>query len=361
MEWLALILLIPYIYYITAISLSLRKISVYKGSVASEVFISVVVACRNEERNLTPLLACIAGQDYSSERYELILVDDNSTDSTFKLASEFKGVKNIKVLRSSLHGKKGAVAEGVRASSGNLIVVTDADCIMSPGWLRTISSFWSSSRPALASGPVGLPREKGFFHRFQEIEFLSLQGITAGTAAAGNPVMCNGANMTFTKDAFLKSLADLHPELVSGDDIFLLQSIRSRSGKISWLESVDAVVTTGSSGTLKSYMKQRARWISKAGSYRDSYTKVIAFVTFVTILLELTLLVAGFLNPVFFLVFLAAFVLKSVPDIMILYNRMVFHKKKNLLRFFVPAQLIYPFYVLSVLIYWLFTRSEYTT
>lgn len=361
MEWLVLILLIPYICYITAISISLRKLRGYKESVTSEVFISIVVACRNEERNLPHLLSHIAGQDYSSNSYELILADDNSTDSTFKIASEFQGIKNIKVLKSSSRGKKMAVAEGVIASSGNIIVTTDADCTMNPGWLRTISSFWNSCKPDLVSAPVDLPRSKGFFQGFQEIEFLSLQGITAGSAAAGNPVMCNGANMIFTRDAFLKSSEDLHPELVSGDDIFLLQSIRSRSGKISWLESIDAMVTTGSSGTLKDYLKQRARWISKAGAYRDNYIKVLAIVTFVTILLQLTLLAAGFFNPVFFLVFLAVFVIKSVPDMLILYNRMIFHKKKNLLWFFVPAQLIYPFYVLSVVIFWFFTRSEYST
>ena len=359
MQWLLLILLIPYFYLLLRIFISLGKIEPQKPLSGSEIFLSVIVACKNEERNLPSLLSDIASQDYNCDKFELIVVDDNSDDSTFEIASEFKEIKNIKVLKNSASGKKTAIYEGVRACTGSIVITTDADCRMSRNWLKTISSAWSENNPDLIIGPVGLDGGKGFFQRFQELEFLSLQGVTAGTAAAGNPVMCNGANLSFTVNAYLKSFEDLHSELVSGDDIFLLHSIKKRSGKVLWLESEDAAITARPALTPLAFVRQRARWISKSGSYDDKYTKLLSIVTFVTILIQIFLLAAGVFSSLFLLIYIAGFILKSIPDFMVLHNRAVHNKRKNLLWFFLPGQFIYPFYVLSVVICYLFTRSRY--
>jgi cellulose synthase/poly-beta-1,6-N-acetylglucosamine synthase-like glycosyltransferase len=115
-----------------------------------------------------------------------------------------------------------------------------------------------------------------------------------------------------------------------------------------WLESADAIATTRSSETLSSFLHQRARWISKAGSYNDRFTQILAIVTFVTILLEWFLLVTGIFNPVFFLVLLTALLLKSVPDFLILRNTASRYHKSSLMRWFLPSQIIYAFYILFV-------------
>jgi biofilm PGA synthesis N-glycosyltransferase PgaC len=360
MAWLLLIIFMPYVFLLLKIYVPLSKIKAYKQKTVSEVFLSVIVACRNEEKNLPFLLTDIACQDYNPDWYELIIVDDNSDDSTFKIANEFRGIKNIKVLKNSTSGKKLAINEGIKISSGDLIVTTDADCRMNHNWLKTVSSYWKEYKPQMIIGPVEFAGGRGFLQRFQELEFLSLQGVTAGSAAKGNPVMCNGANMAFTRESYRHHSEDLHPERVSGDDIFLLHSIKGKKeNKIMWLESQDAIVSTAVSETWRLFLKQRARWISKAGSYKDRDTVVLAIVTFVTILLQVILLVAGILSPFFLFIFLAGFVIKSIPDFLVLHNRTVNYKRKNLLWFFLPGQLIYPFYVLSVVICYLFTRSKY--
>ena len=88
----------------------------------------MIVACRNEEEKLPLLLDCIARQDYPKELFEVIIVDDNSTDKTFEIASEFAGSTKLIVLNNKGNGKKQAVRTGIEASSGNLIITTDADC-----------------------------------------------------------------------------------------------------------------------------------------------------------------------------------------------------------------------------------------
>ena len=152
---------------------------------------------------------------------------------------------------------------------------------MKAGWLRTIASFYEHNRPEMIICPVILEVSGGgFFRRFQELEFLGLQGITAGSAEAGDPLMCNGANLAFTSGAFQKHGNNLHDELASGDDVFLLHNIKSEScSVIRWLESEEATVKAAAASTIRAFLRQRARWISKAGFYTDHSTKITAAAT----------------------------------------------------------------------------------
>ena len=151
-------------------------------------------------------------------------------------------------------------------------------------------------------------------------------------------------------EEYLKHAGNLHDELVSGDDVFLLHNIKKDSGKtILWLESAEASVITPASANLLSFLRQRGRWISKAGAYSDSFTKVLAIVTFVTISAQLLLLIGGLFSTELLLVFSVYFVLKSIPDFLFLSDTAERYGKKSLMRWFLPSQLIYPFYVLAVI------------
>jgi len=358
MIWLIILILIPYFYLLLKIYAGLLKIRPHKPSETTELFISVIVACRNEGKSLPLLITDVLLQEYNPDNFELIVVDDNSIDRSYETAREYGNSKNLIVLKNKGCGKKKAIRTGVEACRGSFIVTTDADCRMEKEWLKTIVSAYIENKPELVIGPVILESRKGFFNRFQELEFLSLQGITAGTAAAGNPVMCNGANLAFRKEGYNRHAGNLHDELISGDDVFLLHSIKKESGKIVWLESEKASVITRSAPTLNSFLLQRARWISKARSYHDTFTVILAIVTFITILLQLILLVAGIFEWLFLLIYLAVYLLKSIPDFMILYNTASRYKKKYLMKWFFPAQLFYPFYVVGVVLRSLFYRAD---
>ncbi len=358
MQWLLLILLVPYICILLKIHGGLLRVRPFNKAQVPSLFVSVVVACRNEEVNLPALLRDISEQDYDPFLFELIIIDDNSTDSTFGTASRFPGIRNLRVLKSKGKGKKQAIRTGIEASSGKVIVTTDADCRMPESWLSTLAAFYIENNPDMVICPVKLETGHGFLHKFQELEFLSLQGITAGTAHAGCPVMCNGANLLFTRQVYDDNTDNLHDEIPSGDDVFLLHSIKKMHGRIMWLESGDAMVTTCSRGKFSSYIRQRVRWISKAGSYSDGFTSLLAIVTFVTILLEWSLLIAGIFNPLFLLILLTAIILKSIPDLLILRNTGKRYGRPDLMKVFLPSALIYPFYVLIVALGWVLIRGS---
>ncbi len=356
MHWLLAILILPYFILLLRIFRNLAGIMPEPPYGPANNFVSVVIACKNEEKNLSVILNDIASQDYGQDNYELIIVNDNSTDGTYEAATRFGCIRHLKIINNEGHGKKSAVVTGVAASSGDLLLTTDADCRMGKNWISTIAGFQNYSKAEMAICPVVLETGQGFFQKFQELEFLSLQGVTAGTAAAGNPVMCNGANLAFTKASFTRQSGKLHDELLSGDDIFLLQGIKMDRGRITWLESENACVTTKLCDTFVSLLKQRARWISKARSYSDRYSKLLAVVTFLAIFAETAALAAGIFRPDFLLVFLLIMGLKSIPDYLILKNVAKRRNRKDLLKWFLPSAIMYPFYVACTSILSVFRR-----
>jgi len=352
MHWLILILTAPYLFLLMWLYSRLRKIEQYNPSqLCRDVRISVIIACRNESAALRNILPDIAAQDYPPEMLEVIVVDDSSTDDTFEYACGFTGIKYLKVLKNKGEGKKRAITTGVNAASGELMITTDADCRMGKNWIITIASFYAGYKPDMIICPVILGPGRGFFGKFQELEFLSLQGVTAGSAAGGRSTMCNGANLAFSKEIFLKHTKNLHYELPSGDDVFFLHSLKNERGSgIFWLEAPEAIVTAAQAETLSLFIRQRHRWISKGKAFKDRFTVLLAIVTFVTIIAGVFTLIAGIFDNWFLLAFLIILALKSVPDFLILNNTAGRYGKKKLLGWFLPSQLIYPFYVLAVIV-----------
>jgi cellulose synthase/poly-beta-1,6-N-acetylglucosamine synthase-like glycosyltransferase len=360
MHWLTLILILPYLFLIFRIYKGLLGIKKTTPGKTGDIFISVVLPCRNEENNISGIISDLEKQTFKKDLYELIIVDDHSSDSTQDKASEYLSNLNMSVIMNKGNGKKMAVRTGVEASSGELIVTTDADCRVGVSWLETIAGFYNSTKAEMIICPVVLERGKGFFRRFQELEFLSLQGVTAGTASLGEPVMCNGAGLAFKKEAFLNNAGNLHYEIESGDDIFLLQSIKRNNRKgIKWIGTPGAEVTTRLSESLSSFLKQRTRWISKSGSYNDSKASILAIVTFVTILSELILSASLFFFQRMLPVFIAFLILKSLPDFLVLKNTATRYSRKDLMKWFIPVRLVYPLYVLLVVLGYPFFRDRW--
>jgi len=364
MFWIILIPVLTYFFILLFLTRNLSGIDQFiaqsEGQRAKGLKVAIVIACRNEEYSIPYLLSDIISQDYPPELTRVIVVDDWSDDNTSATASANGHIKNLEVIKNKGHGKKSAVQTGIEAADCDLIITTDADCRFGRKWLSTIVSFYEERKPQMIIGPVAISGKTGFFQRFQELEFLSLQAITAGTAEAGNPVMCNGANLAFPKESWLRHRSAIKNEILSGDDIFFLHSLKSeKDAKILWLESPDAVVKTGSSESLGSFLRQRARWISKSPFYDDRFTKIIGIVTFVTILELIVLFVAGLIEPSFFRYFLAAFLIKSAADLLILAEITRRRKRPDLLLWFLPSQLIYPFYVLTVALYSLFRKNKW--
>ena len=105
--------------------------------------------------------------------------------------------------------------------------------------------------------------------RLQIAEYAAIQQLTIETAKRGHAVMCSGANLIAKRDRWLESYEDLHPEIPSGDDMFLLESFKRRGLKISVSESEELTAIVRPHTSWKAFFRQRMRWAGKAPKYKD--------------------------------------------------------------------------------------------
>ena len=105
--------------------------------------ISVVIAARNEEKNIESLTSYFKKIDYPADKFELILVDDNSTDATFEVMEKVtNSLQNFRVFSTKSFGstgKRAALSLGIQNAIYPYILITDADCRPENNWLKSYS------------------------------------------------------------------------------------------------------------------------------------------------------------------------------------------------------------------------------
>src|ERR1017187_5954676 len=173
----------------------------------NKILVTVVIAARNEEDNIETCLTSILDQSYSSEYMEIIIVDDASEDTTnYKIQQFCNKYKNIKLItldkKFNLSGKKNALNAAINEAKGELIVTTDADCIMSKNWLSTIVGYYNQSHPKMIVSPVSFYNEKTIFEKMQSLELMALVLSSGASLHFNKAIMCNGANLAYPKKVF---------------------------------------------------------------------------------------------------------------------------------------------------------------
>ena len=306
--------------------------------------LSVVVACRNEEACISELISCLAKQTFQD--FELIFINDHSTDATRHLIKTAQATfPKIQLIDAVGNGKKNALQEGIHKSTGELIITTDADCSPSFNWLETIAKFYKSYPSDLIICPVKLSGIDKLLINLQILEFTSLIASGAGAAGAGMPILCNGANLVFTKNNWLDSQADLHAEEQSGDDMFLLESTKKRGATIQFLKSESAFVISKPSSSWREFIKQRRRWTSKSTAYTDWQIIFTACVVMAINLLIIILFSLSIISSSFIIVFLSLILFKYVLDSIFLNSVSKFFQLNNIWIYSLLLSVIYPFYI----------------
>ncbi len=337
--------LLLYVAMVALFAYGWRRTSKFIPKKKPSVRVSLIICCRNEERALPALLASINGQTY--DNFEVVFANDHSTDQTAEILAQFaENHANVKIISPEKYGKKQALTEAVRCSSGELICCTDADCVLNKNHVALFAEFYERTRADMILGGVRMC-SSSWFERLQSLEFASLQASGAGAAGMGAPILANGANMAFTRVAWERVKTNLRSDVPSGDDEFLLLALKKRRAKIRFLRNVSAVVTTRACPTLKEFVAQRARWTSKSVHYDDWQTIAVACVVFFAAVLMLVWGVAVCVVPHFWWAFLVLFFTKFVADSLFLYATLPFFAERKLCRHTFALSLIYPFYVLT--------------
>ena len=314
--------------------------------------VSVIVAMKDEAKNIKNLYKNLILQSYPKEKIEIIFVNDHSKDNTLELLKEIEG-NNIHCLNmpENSYGKKKSIKKAAELASGDIIIVTDADCTFSYDWIRTMIDCFGNDKIKLVSGPVTYKKKRGLFNSFQSLEFLSLVGSGAGSIGSGNSIFCNGANMAYRKDIFLELNTYDDDNAASGDDVFLLHQIKKHYPKgIIFIKDPRAIVSTIGSETYYEFYNQRKRWASKSTSYRDMATIYVSLLVFLTnfLMLFLFLLCLYDLSMMFwFGIFICC---KFIIDLIFLIPVLRFFGRNDLVKFIFPFELFYSFYIVFIVV-----------
>lgn len=351
---LYLILIVSYAFFFSkAIELEITD------TIDNPVKVSVIIPARNEAHCIGNILNLLKNQTYPSEFIEIIIVDDDSTDDTYKIVNSFteqNSLLNCKILKisenkSNIKYKKQAVSKAISISEGDLIITTDADCSVGPDWIKCIVSAYRKTNAKMLVGMVAYHNDNTVFEKMQHLEFLSL--IASGIAAiqSGFPIMCNGANLIYEKKAYHDVNGFYsNDKFASGDDVFLLLKIKKFFGNNSIFALTDprTLVYTQASKTLKDFTNQRLRWASKTSGYRDINILLVAGIVFVFNLGILICFLYGIIDPDFFVYALIMIVFKIVVDFPILHRITLYMNRKDLLKYYIPLQILYFPYILII-------------
>lgn len=338
--------------------------------------ISVIIPARNESENIPTLLGSLSEQTYPADLFEVLIIDDHSTDHTASIVQSYPA-KNIKCisLQQYIPGneinsyKKKAIEIGIAQSSGTLIVTTDADCSLPPNWLQTIASFYEQYHPAFIAAPVAINCGSGFIEIFQALDFMTLQGITGASVHKKIHSMCNGANLAYEKAAFYEVGGFKGIDTIaSGDDMLLMHKIYKRyPERVMFLHSKDAIVQTAPVKTISQFFNQRIRWASKADKYDDKRIFVVLLLVYLFNLMLLVLPVICLFNNIrysilnvqcsMFGTWIVLLVLKTCTEIYFLFPVSKFFGKQRLLFLF---PLMQPFHIIyTVIAGWLGKFGSY--
>ncbi|HEY9046556.1 MAG TPA: glycosyltransferase [Ohtaekwangia sp.] len=311
--------------------------------------ISVIIPVRNEAENILFLLQDLEQQ---SVRCEILVIDDHSEDHTAAIATAFRSSRHvIRVIPAIGTGKKRALAQGIAAASGSIVVTTDGDCRVQPEWLAVMQTCFYSSEVKMAFGGVRIAQHQSFFHDVQAIEFGSLIGTAAASAERGYPTMCNGANLAFRKAVFNEVKGyEGNIEVASGDDEFLMRKIRQIYPRgICFVANREAVVTTRPSDTLHQFIQQRLRWAGKWRHNTSLYTVLLAVYIFgIQALTWLSLIGLLWVKDTLRITMLVCLLLKMLLEYV--YLKQVsrhLNIRWNTITF-ITLQLLYPWYVTGI-------------
>jgi len=328
--------------------------AVYLQAAVVSTKISVVIPARNEEVNIGKLLEALQQQTYPRELVEVIVVDDYSTDHTAEMVKKFAGIKLVLSEEEDINSyKKKAIEKGIAAASGELIVATDADCVPGPEWLKIIAAYAAEKKAVFVAAPVVISCNSSVLQMFQAMDFMMLQAITGAAVQKKQLSMCNGANIAYSKKVFLEVNGFTGIDsIASGDDMLLMHKIwKQYPGRVAYLKSKDAIVSTQPQKTWKEFFNQRIRWASKAGKYDDKRFFPVLLLVYLFNLSFPVLFTAGFFSYHYWLYLCGLWMGKTLTELPLFWSAASFFNKQWAIKLFFFLQ---PLHILYTIISGLF-------
>ena len=365
MIWTLIIIFGLYAILIFSFAIGFVRLKEFKlKNSTSKTKFSIIIPFRNEAKNLPKLLQSILKLEYTNELCEFIFVDDDSTDNSREIIDSFPNL-NITVInnnRISNSPKKNAITTAIQHAKYDWIITTDADCLLPKNWLNIFDSFIQLNNPKMVVAPVNYHTKNSFLHRFQLLNFMSMQGTTIGGFGIDFPFMCNGANLAYKKEDFIKLNGfEGNNHIASGDDVFLFEKFKKSSPDNVWfLKSKDAIATTFPVDSWKELINQRVRWAAKTGNFKSIRVKLIGLFVLVVNLSILFVFLGAIFQQISYTKPLLLFAFKLVIDLLLFAPTINFFKQeKSFMQSYLLSSLIYPFFSTWVIYKSIFSNYQW--
>lgn len=311
--------------YIIIILFLLGAINVYKAFVfqlirkhkpTTKPKLSLIIAAKNEEKNIFSLIDALEKLNYQNENFEVIIIDDNSTDNTAELIQSRISEKNnfqlIKAEKKEFDGKKGALSIGIENAKNNFIVITDADCKPETNWLNSFAGALDYGYD-FVFGAAPIQTGKTLVEKLSAFENLRNTYLTFAAVGLNIPYSAAARSFGFRKTSFERIGGySSTTETLSGDDDLLLREAVKHKMQIGTVIEPDALVYSAAPKSFNEYFQQKHRHLQTSFHYLLKQKMFLGFWHLINLISLLSILLC-FISPILAL----PFVVKVVYDLFI--------------------------------------------
>ncbi len=331
-------------------------------NINQDLFFSILVPARNESKNIIECISSILAQNFPTFQFEIIFINDHSSDNTLELVRQnFQDkIKIVNLEDESAFGKKNAIKRGIEVSKGNWIVTTDADCRVGKNWLHQFANCIQQTDTVFCCSPVMFSTSENSLEIFQQLDIIGMMGATAGGIQRKSAFLANGANLAYKKSVFyeVNGFRGIDRK-ASGDDMLLLQKVvKKYPDQIAFVKSFESLVITPPESNLNGFLNQRLRWASKGDGFPNIATWLqMIFIFLFCFFLMLSLVLTPLQPFIYIKLFLGLYCIKFVSDYFYLKQLSKFFDQENLSKHIWWATLAHALYVVTIGIWAQFYKS----
>lgn len=307
-------------------------------------FVSVVIAARNEQNNIVKCINSLKYLIYPKELYEIIIVNDRSTDKTKEtVLKSIEGHKNFTLIDSSENitkifpGKANAIDCGIKVSRGEIIMMTDADCIIPPEWIRETVKYYDEET-GMVCGYTRINDANGFSSKVQSLDWLYLLSTAIGSSGLNRTLACIGNNLTFRKKVYDETGGYGEIKYSVTEDLALMKAVRNAGYKIKFPVNPLSAITTDECKTFYELYSQKKRWFRGGAGIG-----IFGYFTGILMYIVNSIMLTGFLLLPLHL-YLAFLLIKFLSDMFIIFP--VYRKLHNsgLYKYFIFFEIYFMIY-----------------
>lgn len=231
--------------------------------------ISIIIPARDEENNIATVLDSVLNQNYPNDMYEVIIVNDRSTDKTASIVAEFESkYSNLKVITITepgkvLTGKQNALDIGIKSAEGDIILLTDADCIVDKNWVKSMNRFFFNEQIGIVVGKTEILEEtsNSFLYKIQALTHRMLMEAAQIPIIFGFYTSGMGNNLAIRKKGYFEigGYEGLGSSIL--DDEILVRGFAIKGYKIAAAFNQNSVVHTKYMDSYGKMFKQHKRWV----------------------------------------------------------------------------------------------------